>query len=153
MKARTELCLTVATGIAFLINGCATHSVVSRNETAGHRLALLFQLNNQMDSRPHMPETLTDLEKQLRIQGIEDPLPKCECPDGKLRDFVYIPGFVFSDGRDWAFLFSPSEMDSDAAIVVYLDTTTKIMTPGEASKEKAKSRAFTEKRPLPGRGN
>src|SRR5437899_2493949 len=117
---KLKLCY-LALAIAVLSNGCLIRSITNRNQANGHQLGVLFRVYDHAYSEPAYPTTLADLETHLRRIGCLTPLPKCECADGKQRDFIYIAGFDSSDGDDWAFLFSPPEMDSHAALAVYLD--------------------------------
>lgn len=73
-------------------------------------------------------------------------LPQCKCRDRKMQDFVYVPGFSGTDGPEWAFLFSPPEMDPELTIVVYLDLTTRAVSRDDAAKEMQKSKLFTKDR-------
>jgi hypothetical protein len=131
---------------ALFFSGCATSRVQRQNTEAAHRLALLFKVCDNSDSWDRYPATLKDLSKALSALHIEDTIPQCRCADGSLRDFIYVPRFDSSDGRDWAFLFSPPEMGGDVVIVAYLDTTTRTMSREEARREMEKSYAFTKDR-------
>ena len=131
---------------ALFFSGCATSRVQTQNIESAHRLALLFKICDNSDSWEYYPTTLQDLSKALRALHIEDAIPQCRCADGRLRDFIYVPRFSSSDGRDWPFLFSPPEMGGNVVIVADLDATTRAMSREEARKEMEKSYAFTKDR-------
>lgn len=128
-----------------LAAGCANQRM-DRNLTAGQNLALLFRMNENMDSGPRYPDSLEQLEKQLTSAGIQAELPRCKCADGQFRDFVYIPGFDSSDIGRWVFLVSPPEMDTKKAIVVHVNTTAQLVSKKRADEEVQMSREFVHGR-------
>jgi hypothetical protein len=142
MRKRSGITLLVALCVLTLIAGCATKPILERNMASGHKLGMLFRVNDEMNSDSIYPTTLETLRSQLRAKGIEDAIPKCECKDGQLLDFIYVAGFDSSDSKDWAFLFSPPEMHLDKAIVVFLDGNARAVNQTEAEKLMMTSRAF-----------
>ena len=129
-----------------LLTGCAADRLMSHNMAAGHDLALLFKMNDNSDSDPKYPKNLVSLQSNLKSAGVETPLPRCKAPDGNLMDFIYIPGLHGSDGRDWAFLFSPLEVNSNKVLVVCLDASLKVLSREKAAREMDRTRAFVRTR-------
>jgi len=125
-----------------LLAGCATTNLY-QNKKAAKRLAFMFRINDAISSDPQFPETLKELRPRLEDVG-QDVFSQCKCADGKMREFIYVRGFFSSNDGDLAFLFSPAEMDAKKVIVVYLDSTIKVLSREEAAEERKKSYAYIE---------
>ncbi len=140
--------MLLTASIFILCTGCASHQMLKRNEAAGHDWAMLFLVNTQGNTDPTYPANIAGIETQLKSKGIENALPKCECQDHRLRDFVYVGNFDVSDERKWPFLFSPPEMSLKQAIVVSLDAKVHVVSREVADDLLAKSQVFTANRHL-----
>lgn len=122
----------------FLVSGCVTNLPTDRNLSAGRELAALIRLFNDKDISGGYPITLDELVSS----GMSQALPKCQCEDGKMRDFVYVSRFPTTSPHDYVVLISPPEMHQTMAIAVYLNLEAKLLSQVQATAEVERSRAF-----------
>lgn len=133
--------------MAAVVCGCAERRLIKRNVAAGRELALMFKTRENTASEPEFPRTLFALKEELSSMGLNQPLPRCECRDGALRDFLYIPGFTAMDDQRSVFLVSPMEMGLSRRILVRIDAEALVLPNSEADEVVTKSRETVSRRP------
>jgi hypothetical protein len=120
-------------------NGCTGRSLVKKNTDSIKTIGTAIYLYDDMEFSPNgFPSTLDELV----VKGLLKEIPKCQCADGKFRDFIYISGFKYRVS-DHVILASPPEMDPEVSIVYY-GGEVKLLPSSEAQKEINKSRDFVK---------
>ena len=100
--------------LLILTAGCKTGHLLSQNVAEGRGIVLAINVYSQ-DAIDRFPDRLEDLVSQKLLKSV----PKCQCRDGKARDFVYIPEFSGSDGNIWVILATPPELDSEKVVIIF----------------------------------
>ena len=129
--------LTLITILTILTTSCKIGHLLNHNVAEGRGLVLAINVYSQ-DAIDRFPDSLDNLVSQNLLKSV----PKCQCRDGKARDFIYISGFSPSDGNTWAILATPLEMDTQKAIIFRADATPEIVTKSQAAAEMQKSRDY-----------
>jgi hypothetical protein len=137
---RIKLVLLTVFAIA-VFTGCQTPNHFDQNLASGREIVLEINVYSQ-DAIDKFPTSLNDLVTEKLLKTV----PRCLCQDGKLRDFIYVPGFTPSDGRDWVILATPPEMDTKEAIIFHADARAEIVKKEDATLVLGKSRSYLKQR-------
>jgi hypothetical protein len=129
--------LILAAFAVAIVTGCKTPNHFDQNIASGREIVLEVNVYSQ-DALDKFPMSLNDLVTEKLLKTV----PRCLCQDGKLRDFVYVPGFTPSDGRDWVILATPPEMDAQDAIIFHADARAEIVKKEDATLALEKSRSY-----------
>src|ERR1041385_3552425 len=136
-------CLYVTTLIAILqlTAGCQSLTRIGRTKADGSKIVLAANAYT-LDAIASFPTSLSELVSA----GLLESIPQCRCADGKLRDFVYIPGFTVADSYDNVILATPVAFDEHRAIIFRIDTRPEVVGIEKRTAEIQKSHDELRKR-------
>jgi len=124
-----------------VLTSCKSPHQFNRNIASGREIVLSVNVYSQ-DALDQFPASLDDLVSEKILKTV----PSCLCQDGKMRDFIYMPGFEPTDGNNWVILATPPEMDSRYAIIFRIDARGEIVKKAEAALALQKSRDYLKQR-------
>ncbi len=126
--------LVLAVGCAVYVALLKPAIMGKRNLPAAREITLAAVLFSR-SAAGDFPKKLDDLVNNRLLKEI----PQCICDDGKVRDFVYFPGYNYADPIDLVVLASPPEMNRQLRILGYLDGSCRILSVKAAAGEIQKS--------------
>lgn len=122
--------------LCHLFSACRTRTpdYIEQNRKSGQQIVIAANAYT-LDALAKFPASLTNLIGK----GLLTSVPKCQCQDGGLRDFVYIPGFTIADSGQYVILVTPEEMDLTRAIIFRINGDAELVPREKARLEVDKS--------------